>query len=257
MENNRPDAKPADSVIRFACNFCGRKIRVPATFAGKKGKCPNCKKVVLIPESSTPQPPEKPGEPIRLNRNLDPRHISKASVPDAQSDAMDDIERHLQPLPDQQQITPEQKQLLNLWSERFPGQDEPEPESDLPWFIDLLAYPFNVSGIIHLFLFWAIPVLLSLTQPFFMFTPYGALLWLILAVFFWGYVFYYLFRCLIASAKGKHRALTSPLKTRLALPTSSASYYSYSPASHFASPRWLYTGPIQTDGNRTLLTYSN
>jgi hypothetical protein len=39
----------ATEPIRFACPTCGKTVKVPAQFAGKRGKCPNCKGVVAIP----------------------------------------------------------------------------------------------------------------------------------------------------------------------------------------------------------------
>ena len=38
-------------MIKFYCK-CGQKIRVDDVHAGKKGKCPKCKAVVLIPNAS-------------------------------------------------------------------------------------------------------------------------------------------------------------------------------------------------------------
>jgi len=38
-----------ESVIRFHCKKCGQKISVPENSAGKKGKCPKCKKMVVVP----------------------------------------------------------------------------------------------------------------------------------------------------------------------------------------------------------------
>lgn len=36
-------------VVRFRCEGCGLKIRVPAEHAGKKAKCPKCKTLLHIP----------------------------------------------------------------------------------------------------------------------------------------------------------------------------------------------------------------
>jgi hypothetical protein len=35
--------------IKATCEHCGKTIRVPASYAGKKGKCPKCMGVVRIP----------------------------------------------------------------------------------------------------------------------------------------------------------------------------------------------------------------
>ncbi len=37
-------------MIRFNCKNCGQKISVPEVHAGKKGKCPKCKTIVVVPE---------------------------------------------------------------------------------------------------------------------------------------------------------------------------------------------------------------
>lgn len=42
--------RTADGKIAFSCGQCGHKVRVPASFAGKKGKCPICQAVVQIPQ---------------------------------------------------------------------------------------------------------------------------------------------------------------------------------------------------------------
>lgn len=36
-------------MIRFVCEHCGKPVRVPEAFGGKKGRCPFCKAVVHIP----------------------------------------------------------------------------------------------------------------------------------------------------------------------------------------------------------------
>ena len=38
----------SDEFIRFNC-ICGKKVKVPNSYAGKRGKCPRCKKVLKIP----------------------------------------------------------------------------------------------------------------------------------------------------------------------------------------------------------------
>ena len=39
-------------MINFNCTNCGQKINVPVMHAGKKGKCPKCKTMLVIPLSS-------------------------------------------------------------------------------------------------------------------------------------------------------------------------------------------------------------
>lgn len=41
-------------MIRFNCKNCGQKIKVPHQLAGKKGRCPKCKQVIVIPSAEVP-----------------------------------------------------------------------------------------------------------------------------------------------------------------------------------------------------------
>jgi hypothetical protein len=43
-------------MIKFQCKNCGQKIRVPLTDAGEKGKCPKCKKIVIVPKIEDTRP---------------------------------------------------------------------------------------------------------------------------------------------------------------------------------------------------------
>jgi len=51
-----PAATPApgipDDKIEFACPKCGLPVRTPLACAGKKGKCPSCEAIVLIPKAT-------------------------------------------------------------------------------------------------------------------------------------------------------------------------------------------------------------
>jgi hypothetical protein len=49
------------STIEFACPYCDRQSRVPASFAGKQGKCPGCQKVIEVPDPNEGAPPPDPG----------------------------------------------------------------------------------------------------------------------------------------------------------------------------------------------------
>jgi hypothetical protein len=40
---------PKDEFIRFACS-CGKRLKMPAKYAGKAGKCPQCNARLKIPE---------------------------------------------------------------------------------------------------------------------------------------------------------------------------------------------------------------
>ena len=46
----------APAKIEFPCRDCGQKIAVPRSYAGKKGRCPNCKSIVIVPGHATASP---------------------------------------------------------------------------------------------------------------------------------------------------------------------------------------------------------
>jgi len=43
--------------MKLACPHCGKLLQVPETSAGKKGKCPACQTVFVIPEAPSEAPP--------------------------------------------------------------------------------------------------------------------------------------------------------------------------------------------------------
>jgi len=43
-------------MIRFQCDECGSTLKVEDRLAGKKGKCPKCNAVTMIPDPSSTTP---------------------------------------------------------------------------------------------------------------------------------------------------------------------------------------------------------
>jgi len=212
MDNNRPDAIPGNSVIRFACNFCGQKIRVPARLAGKRGKCPKCRSIIVIPAVNATPRPQEPDKPIRLNRDLDGTTARKQHETEANQTHPNTPENeqypdlHLRPAvePARQVAEPD---IISYAAGLSETQPQPRQETDIPWFIDMLAYPFSIGGIIHFIIFWLAPVLLSFIGPFlFLMCCYGQLAAMALYILLGGYMLYYFFNCIIESAKGARRA---------------------------------------------------
>lgn len=44
-------------MIRLKCNNCGQMMKARREYAGKKGKCPNCKSIVTVPKPEAARPP--------------------------------------------------------------------------------------------------------------------------------------------------------------------------------------------------------
>jgi phage FluMu protein Com len=176
-------------MIKFNCKNCGQKVAVHNSSAGKKGKCPKCKTIIIVP---------KPIEPVSLkindtkSKNLRLRQQSP------------EPELHLQKEPP---ATTRYEGLsadgLNVTDQYLqPETEEKPPERRLPWIIDIFLYPTSTSGLINLGIFWLLPILLSFTGiilpiPF---------VWPILSLIIAGYFYYYLMECIRDSSSGQIRA---------------------------------------------------
>lgn len=155
-------------MIEFKCAGCGRNIRVASEHAGKKGRCPDCHTVVTVPQPDL-IPLEKP-----VPRPHDPDEdelAARCAIPHSKAKRAED--------------SPEYKSLR-----RF------------PWFIDILLYPFSISGVANLCIFWFVPILLSIIPAIGLI----GLLLIIVRVIVAGYMYYYLLDCIRDSATGGVRA---------------------------------------------------
>jgi len=112
-------------MIQFSCEQCGCKLSIQDANAGKRGKCPKCKNVLVVPEKADEDFAfmEKPGG-LKLHENQ---------------------ANHPKPLGDTNEYY------------NYPSEHISTPEYDgirkLPWFIDIFLYPTSKSGLIHLAIF--------------------------------------------------------------------------------------------------------
>ena len=67
-------------MISFECSKCGKKFTVPDEQAGRKGKCPQCQAIIIIPDASSP--------PTLRTAAVVPRDLL-GDAPDAASDEAD------------------------------------------------------------------------------------------------------------------------------------------------------------------------
>ncbi|MFB0551854.1 MAG: hypothetical protein ACETWQ_00945 [Phycisphaerae bacterium] len=204
----------ADCTIKFRCNTCGRKFSVPQTHAGKKGKCPKCKNIIVVPKIQTTS------SVTEQNNAGAPEDSSKSYVDDSalldmpQKDKIQDL-----PLsqPDIPEKTAEYEQEPEEESAEKPETAAPV-QRKLPWLIDIFLYPLSISGLIHLVIFFCAPILISLAYQFALqqIWPISELIIAALYVLFAGYVLYYLSWCIIDSTKGGLRAPDMNLQSSLA-----------------------------------------
>ena len=194
----------ADSTIKFRCHNCGRKFSVPETQAGKNCKCPKCKNMIVVPEMQTTS------SVTEQNNSEDTKTSPQSSTYDSalldmpQKDKVQDL-----PLsqPENSEETAEYEQEPEEGSAEKTETAAPVRRK-LPWLIDIFLYPLSISGLIHLVIFFCVPILISLAYQFLLdyIWPVGDLIVAILCIFFAVYVLYYLSWCIIDSTKGGLRA---------------------------------------------------
>ena len=177
----------------FNCPKCGRKIRTSIAHSNKKGICPKCKAVIIIPEMS---------DEIALksyNCNTESSKY-KRQTPEP--------ELHLK----REISTPKQFDGLSadgliVTNETFLKSEITEklPERKLSGFLDIFLYPTSMSGLINIGIFCALSLLLGifsiLTGLFFIRSAFLFIGFSILA-----YMLYYIIGCIRDSALGGIRA---------------------------------------------------
>lgn len=187
-------------MINFHCKNCGQKFNVPEINAGKKGKCPKCKSIVLIPyiePIATPAIEENAGN-SKVNHKqspLDPILLdlpqAKAQSPPTEYDirsetAEDKLERQLQ------------KKI---------EQSESVGNRKLPWIIDIFLYPVSVPGLVTLGIIIGIPLLIDIAAA--LLGPFAsaiAIPSLIANIVVGLYLYWYIAECIRDSADGGLRA---------------------------------------------------
>jgi len=138
-------------MIKFRCGNCGQKIAVPEIHAGKKGKCPRCKNIVVIPNV----PAEQASPPISQNG------VNSAKV-DRQKSPFDPAFLDIPPAAETQPPSEygDSGTASEIEKELMAGTAESEPvgERKLPWIIDIFLYPTSQAGLTYLAIFVGVPL---------------------------------------------------------------------------------------------------
>ena len=189
-------------MIRFKCERCGRELVLADTCAGKKGRCPQCRQILHVPQAGETSPTNAAGHPEESVASRDALLLDLS--PPAQ-------------MPTEEEAT---SALSGGVGQGIPGgaevgDDEASDEEPAGW-IDALLYPTNANGLVQIGILtvalWAVGVFEVLTASFL--RQYGGLLVLILRVLVVGYAVYYLSYCIFDSSRGGRRAATiSPAHT--------------------------------------------
>lgn len=142
------------TVITFHCQNCGRKINVPKTCAGKKVQCPSCKDRFIVLATDSKIPPETQSHPAE--RKFSTGALTFLDVPE---------EYKLKDPPAGLTSESEKTILRELESEEEqPREEESIHERKLPWLIDIFLYPTSPSGLISLIIIVVIPMLIAIVR---------------------------------------------------------------------------------------------
>ncbi|MFZ0034055.1 MAG: hypothetical protein WAK60_03580 [Sedimentisphaerales bacterium] len=169
-------------IVRFHCKNCGQKFSVPWTIAGKKGRCPKCKNIVIVPA-------------VEDAKSVTNQLETDASEIDSKASVLDDLQK--------------------LQAGKF--EPEPPPERKLPWIIDVLMYPTSKTCLIMLGVFIGIKLLMKVFwlvldssespfSPLYFFSVCFLVISLYVNIVIMLYVFWYFCECIRDSAYGGIRA---------------------------------------------------
>jgi len=197
--------------MTFSCENCGRRLTVPAGQAGKKGRCPQCKKALVIPTTIPEQAVEPIGAASEAIESPSPLNPLLFDAMPAETAAPQTLE--------------EQKEKLRaLQGDYVLRERDKPPERPLPGPIDIFLYPLCRSSLIILTLGTLIPLILrffvKLTRELAMVFMPGLIPWIVSVIAHWGalllfvlYVTWYVAECIRDSAAGGIRAADTTAST--------------------------------------------
>jgi len=189
-------------MIKFHCKNCGEKFSVPEIHAGKKGKCPKCKNVILIPQIQDTSPLATPGKATdkETGPKDSPFGLTLLDVPQKDKTQSRSTTQY-----DVSNRAFENKQELEEIAEA--DQTEPVGKRKLPWIIDIFLYPVSVPGIVTLGIIIGIPLLINIVVK--LLGPFASAIFipsLIVNIVIGLYLYWYITECIRDSAAGGLRA---------------------------------------------------
>ncbi len=161
-------------MIEFSCDNCGHKLGVRDDHAGKRGRCPKCQSVVLVPEKSILVNflCENCGQKISAihtragKKGKCPKCRTTLDVPAGYNLTLLDApaEYNIQDQTADQFSEPQDVTEREQDARAGSATKEIEPASrrNLPWFIDIFLYPTSAAGLTHLAIFAGVPFLIRL-----------------------------------------------------------------------------------------------
>ena len=208
-------------MIKFSCNNCGRKIGVKDELAGKRGKCPECSGIIVVPEKTIliNFNCENCGEKISApgtragKEGKCPKCKHELVIPAAHNLTLLDVGEEYR---NQDQPTIPASAFQNVTEQEREEESQAEEgesaaERNLPWLVDIFLYPTSTAGLTHMGIFTILPLLVvifdAMRHPFRMGLGRGfGIVGIVATAAFFLYLCWYLTECVRDSAKGGTRA---------------------------------------------------
>jgi hypothetical protein len=190
---------PATStLITFHCPTCERKISVPKTYTGKKARCPNCKELFIVPATDLDISSATEASPAQPT---DPAGmLTHLDLPREYRIADQRPARSYRP---QELIEAER----DFQAARMDDEAASATERHLPWFIDIFLYPTSSGGLLTLATLILLRLFTDIATVMLMCCVFGGLLSLIIRILLvWSYTYWYFSECVRDSAEGGLRA---------------------------------------------------
>lgn len=190
-------------MIKFNCKSCGQKFSVPAIQAGKKGRCPKCKKLIIVPklESTSSISRQSDSGDAETEPKYSDYDLSLLDVPHKHESQNQQAGQYDVPGKD---VEPAQK----LEEETAAGETEPVGKRKLPWPVDIYLYPTSKEGLITIVIILLLRILTDIVAILLSFVVcIGGILGLIVKITIaYSYMYWYFSECISDSAAGGVRA---------------------------------------------------
>lgn len=126
-------------MIKFQCNNCGKKFSAPEIHAGKKGMCPKCKSVVVVPQiqKTGSVPKQKDSSDSQTGPRYSTYDLTLLEVPEAgeaQEQSVDEPSR----------ASGQSGEIVESTAAQY---HDSVTERRFPWPIDIFLYPASKSGL--------------------------------------------------------------------------------------------------------------
>lgn len=221
-------------MIRFCCEHCAHKISVPDNGVGKRGKCPTCGNVIVVPAESTVI--EFHCENCDRKINVSKSHAGKKAIcpqcnntfiipaiPSPGSAAKQNYSGDLIPrstdsphdltlmdVPEQYKLKEEPTVRYSVSEENMASEEIEYPaQRKLPWIVDIFLYPISGGGLstIGILLFFRLLTDFTATGLLVCCGCVGGILgFIIKIVIYYSYMYWYFTECVRDSAGGGLRA---------------------------------------------------